>query len=424
MTTDLAADLLDRMSASELEIAARVTSVLPALADVAAEVDQTATFHLPHVSTLSNAGLLGLVVPTEFGGLGGGLRDLAAATYVLATACPSTSLAFFFHCSSASRGLLALDALEAGLFDDEEAPQVRSFAEKVLRLMGEEGKWLANFASESAKSTTAKISISTTATKVDGGWSLSGVKAFGCATGVADNYLVTAMLDGATTAEGLCTFLVGRDDEGVSERTAWNAMGMRGTATHGIVLEDVFVADENALTVPGAFVRMMQMSRGSFVGNQLAATAVYAGASRSAFDFALAHLTTSTFRDTGTPIGEAPFLQQLIGEMAFHQESAMQWLRRQLELETSEPPIKDKEEVVTTWRLSKGGVCEHAHAVCRTAMKACGTSNTMNDKVISRAFRDTAMGLVQAFPHERGKLEAAHTIFHGKEETQFEAAQS
>lgn len=420
--TLLALDLVDRMTDAEQVRARAVESVLPELTAVAAEVDQTATFHLPHVKTLSAAGLLGLVVPEAYGGMGGGLRDLAAATYTMATACPSTSLAFFFHCSSASRGLLALEALDAGLFDDEEAPQVRAFAEKVLRLMGEQGKWLANFASESAKSTTAKISISTTATRVDGGWSITGVKAFGCATGVADRYLVTAMLAGSETADGLCTFLVDRDAEGVAERTAWNAMGMRGTATHGIVLTDVFVPDEDALTVPGAFVRMMQMSRGSFVGNQLAATAVYAGASKSAYDFALQHLTTSTFRDTGGPIGEAPFLQQLIGEMAFNQDAAMLWLRRQLELESSDPPLRPKDEVVTTWRLSKGGVCESAHAVCVAALKACGTSNTMNDKIISRAFRDTAMGLVQAFPHERGKLEAAHGIFNGREETQFEAA--
>jgi alkylation response protein AidB-like acyl-CoA dehydrogenase len=210
--------LIEDMSPEELERAKKVQGVLSALAQMAAEVDQRGEFHVPHIKTLSDAGLLGLVVPTEYGGLGGGLRDLCAATFALATACPSTALTFFFHCSSASRGLLALEALEAGLFNDEEAPQVKSFAEQVLNTMGTNGQWLANFASESVKSEKAAITISTIAKETEGGYLLSGVKSFGCATGVADRYLVTASLEGHDTAAGLCTFFVDRDAEGVSER--------------------------------------------------------------------------------------------------------------------------------------------------------------------------------------------------------------
>ena len=215
--------LIEDMSPQERERAARVESVLPALREMAAAVDAKGEFHVPHVKTLSEAGLLGLVVPEAFGGMGGGLRDLCAATFAIATACPSTALTFFFHCSSASRGLLAMEALEAGLFKDNEKLQVQNFATRVLQTMGTEGKWLANFASESVKSEKAAITISTTARKVDGGYLLNGVKSFGCATGVADRYLVTASLEGFDTAEGLCTFFVERDSEGVSEREHWDA---------------------------------------------------------------------------------------------------------------------------------------------------------------------------------------------------------
>ena len=135
--------LIEDMTPAEIARAERVESVLPTLRAVAAEVDARGEFHVPHVKTLSDAGLLGLIVPEEYGGMGGGLRDLCAATFSLATACPSTALTFFFHCSSASRGLLALEALEEGLFDEQEAPVVKAFAEQVLHTMGREGKWLA-----------------------------------------------------------------------------------------------------------------------------------------------------------------------------------------------------------------------------------------------------------------------------------------
>ncbi|MCH9695359.1 MAG: acyl-CoA/acyl-ACP dehydrogenase [Gammaproteobacteria bacterium] len=412
-------NLVERMSAAELERAARVEAVLPQLRDRATEVDRGGEFCVEHVATLSEAGLLGLIIPQAYGGLGGGLRDLAATTFAMGSACPSTALAYFFHCSAASRGMLALEALEAGLFNSDEAPQVERFAEKVLYTMGRDSKWLANFASESVKSESAAITINTEATPVDGGFQVSGIKSFGCATGVADRYLITANLAGHKDASGLCTFFVDRDASGVSEREKWDALGMRGTATHGLVLEKVFVADEDALAVPGAFIRCMQMSRGSFVGNQLASLAVYAGAAWSVYNTTIAMLNDKTFADTGRPLGTSPMHQQLIGEMLVDLESAMLWLRRQLELETSEPPLLDKQKVVQRWRLCKGQVAEHGFRVAVNALKCAGTSGTSNSQPYARTLREMAMSLVQAFPAERGRLMAAQIEISEDEQAQF-----
>jgi alkylation response protein AidB-like acyl-CoA dehydrogenase len=415
--------LLDDLTEAERERAERVESVLPALAAAAVEADATGTFPMEHVATLSAAGLLGLVVPEEFGGLGGGLRDLAAATFAMGTVCPSTALAYFFHSSSVSRGLLPLEAIEAGLFEEQERALVEPFARKILQRIGTEGRWMANFASESVKSSAANISISTTATPAtrDGveGWSLSGVKSFGCATGVADDYLVTARFPGGETAEFLGVFIVDRTSPGVAERQRWDAIGMRASATHGIILDDVFVPAADALAVPAAFTRMMQVSRGSFVGSQLAGTAVYLGAATAVYEFAVNHLRTTTFADTGQPIGTAPFQQQLLGQMTLDLQTAKQWLVQQLRLETSEPPLRPKDEVVANWRIAKGAVAEHGFNVAVGALKACGTSNTTNSGMVSRMMRDLSMGLVQAFPAEKGRLEAASMIVTGQGSTQF-----
>lgn len=399
--------LVERMTGEEKERAARVEQILPALREQAAEADRQGEFYLPHIRALSEAGLTGLIVPEKFGGLGGTLRDLTAATFAMGTACPSTALAYFFHCSTASRGLLGLEAVEAGLFEAVEAEKVCAFAEKLLTKMGREGKWLANFASESNKSSTARVTISTEAAKTDGGWLLNGVKSFGCSTGVADEYLVTAKLEDTETAEGLCVFFVRRDAEGVSERQRWDSIGMRACANHGVTLKNVFVADDDCLAVKGSFVKMMRMSRGTFVGNQLAGTAIYVGAAQSVFDYTVNRLKEMKFADTGKSIAESPMHQVLIGEMLTDLENAYLWIRRQLELETSEPPLLPKEKVVRQWRMSKGSACESAFRVGVNALKACGTSSTGNSGVVARGLRDLSLGLVQAFPAERGKLEAA-----------------
>ncbi len=413
--------LVEDMTDEERARAAVVESVLPLVHEQARAVDANGAFHMEHVKTFSEAGLLGLIIPEQYGGLGGGLRDLSAACFALGSACPSTALAFFFHCSAASRGLLAMEALEAGLFSDEEAPAVKSFSEKVLYGMGRDGLWFANFASESVKSEKAAVTISTRAKKVEGGYILNGVKSFGTGTGVADRYLVTASLEGYDTAEGLCTFFVDREGEGVAARAPWNAMGMRGSNSNGITIDDYFVPDDMALAIPGAFTRCMQMSRGSFVGNQMAAICGYAGVAFTAYNSALKNLTERKFADTGKCIGSAPFQQELIGHMMVDLETAILWLRRQLELETSEPPLLPKEEVVKRWRLCKGVVSEAGFRVAMNVLKASGTSGTMGDP--ARYLREMSMGIVQAFPAERGRLMAAQMEVEGGEQTQFGVAE-
>jgi alkylation response protein AidB-like acyl-CoA dehydrogenase len=105
--------------------------------------------------------------------------------------------------------------------------------------------------------------------------------------------------------------------------------------------------------------------------------------------------------------------QVLIGEAEMELEQVHLWARRQLLLETAEPEILSKADVVKNWRLSKGSVCEGAFTVTQLAIKMCGTSGALMDNELGRAFRDAAMGLVQAFPAERGKLDLAQMVVAG-----------
>jgi len=413
--------LVEDYTDAEKAMLQRVEDVLPVLAERAASMDKEGYLDPQNVVTLSEAGLLGLVVPKEYGGLGGDLRVWAGACFAIGTVCPSTALAYFFHLTSASRGNLSLKALEAGLFSDEEAPVVKAFAEKVLYTMGRDGKWLGNFASESVKSEGAAITITTKAVKVDGGWELTGAKSFGCATGIADQYLVAASLDGIEDASGLCTFIVDRNAPGSRGRIEWDALGMRGTATEGLVLEKVFVADENALAIQGSFARMCTQSRSGYVGNQVAASSIYLAGAYAVYGAAMKNMRERKFEDTGRPLGTGPYQQQLIGEMYADLQTALLWARRMIQIETAEPPLLPKEEVMPFWRTCKGQVAEHSFKVTQHALKLAGTSGTLFTTPFSRALRDVAMGLVQAFPAERGRLETAKMLMEEGEQLSFGA---
>lgn len=411
MTARLTAEyLLPDLTPAERERAARVESVLPVIRDAATGADARGELPVGHIKLLADAGLLGLVVPEEYGGLGGGLRDLAATTYTLGTACGSTALAYFFHCSASSRGLLPLAAIEAGLYADDEVDEVRTFSEQVLHLMGRDERCLANFASEAVKASNANVLINTTATATEGGWLLNGEKSFGCLSGSADYYLVTARRDDVEGLDALSLFLVARDSEGVRPRQRWNGLGMRASDNHGLIMEDCFVPQAQALTVPGGFGKATRMSRGSWVGNQIAIAAIYAGIARGAWEYAFGRTMSATFADTGKPIASSPMHQVLVGDGEQQLAEAHLWLRRQIELEASDPPILPKEEVVQSWKLAKGAICERSFSVAVDALKMCGTSGALLDNVIGRAVRDTSMGLVQAFPAERGRLDLARML--------------
>jgi hypothetical protein len=64
-------------------------------------------------------------------------------------------------------------------------------------------------------------------------------------------------------------------------------------------------------------------------------------------------------------------------------------------------------------------MAEAAFQVAVGALKACGTRNTVNDGVIARGIRDLSMLMVQAFPPERGQIEAAKLIVSQRETDSF-----
>jgi alkylation response protein AidB-like acyl-CoA dehydrogenase len=277
-----------------------------------------------------------------------------------------------------------------------------------------DGLWISNHASESVKASNANVVIQTEATKTDGGWIVNGTKSFGCLTGSADYYLVTARRADVDGLDGLSLFLVPREAEGVSGRGFWDGLGMRASGNDGIVLKDVFIKDDEALTLEAGFTRATKVARGSWVGNQVAIAAIYGGIARGAYEFALERVMTSTFVDTGAPLASSPMHQVLIGNTEMLAEEAHLWLRRQLQLETADPEILPNAEVARNWRLAKGAACERTLAVCANAIKMCGTSGALMNNVLGRQYRDASMGLVQAFPAERGRLDVAKQIVEGQ----------
>lgn len=175
-------------------------------------------------AALKAAGFFKALVPAEFGGGGAELSEICAAIRVLGAACGSTALAFSMHTH--------LVAAAAWRWRNQGAPTdglLKRVAAEDLALVSSGGSdWLASGG---------------TATKVEGGFQIDARKAFssGCQSG--DLLMTSAVYDDPEAGPSVLHFAVPLRGEGVTIADSWHVIGMRGTGSHDVVLDRVFVAD-------------------------------------------------------------------------------------------------------------------------------------------------------------------------------------
>jgi alkylation response protein AidB-like acyl-CoA dehydrogenase len=179
---------------------------------------------------MRHAGYLGLTVPQELGGMGAGLYELCLAQERLAMGCASTALAVNMHVSPIGQ----LASLWRASGDERLAEVLQRAADG--RLV---------YASMSAEPGDPVLMSSTTvATKVDGGYRVTGRKIFGTESAVCTEFSTRARYDDPVEGSHVLFFRLPRDVEGMVVNDTWDTMGMRGTLSNDFELQDVFVPEE------------------------------------------------------------------------------------------------------------------------------------------------------------------------------------
>lgn len=180
--------------------------------------------------------LMGILLPPEYGGAG--LDHLAFTICIeeLARACASTAVIVDVHNSVASEPIL--------LFGTEE--QKRTWLPRLAT-----GEVLGAFALTEPASGSDAASLQTTARRIGGEWVLSGTKVFITNVGEAGLYLVFARSGPGPRSAGISAFLVPADSEGLRVGQVFRKMGLRGSPTGELVLEEVRVPAANLLSEEG-----------------------------------------------------------------------------------------------------------------------------------------------------------------------------
>ncbi|MEQ6902110.1 acyl-CoA dehydrogenase family protein [Nocardioides sp. YIM 152588] len=151
--------------------------------------------------------------------------------------------------------------------------------------------------------------LRTSARKVEGGYVLDGVKQFISGAGSTDVYLVMARTsdDGA---RGVSSFIVPRDSEGLSFGANEDKMGWNAQPTRQVILEGVFVPDDQRLGEEG---RGFSIAMGGLDGGRINIAACSLGGAQFALATVLSHLRTRTA--FGSPLIEQPTLQFRLADM-------------------------------------------------------------------------------------------------------------
>ena len=290
--------------------AARATSAV--LAEHAAAHDRAGSFPFEGIDAIWAAGLGNLSLPAEQGGVGADLRTTAEAVAALGAGDPSAALVLVMHLIHLRLLALPEGGAPASLREAVVASSLRGPAlANALRVEPELG-------------TPARGGVpATRATRAVGPdglpcWSLSGRKIF--STGAPG--LEWLMVWGATAdddPEGVRSgwFAARGDAPGVRIEETWDHLGMRASASHDVVLEDVRIPYDRAfgLTAPGGDTHGGRSDEllGWMIALLLAA---YRGVAHAARDWLAGYLRERTPANLGAPLASLPRMQSAFGEIA------------------------------------------------------------------------------------------------------------
>ena len=345
-------------------------------AEHAADHDREATFVAEAYAAMKESGYLALAVPEELGGPGGTLRQICYAQAELARHDGATGLAVTMH--------LYLTAMQAFRYRAG-APD----AEAVLRRVVDEGIVIAT-------SGGSDWLWPTTTAMVDGDvLRVTGRKAF-CsqspgATAVATSAVIGEPGDGAEVAH----FSVPLSAEGVSLVETWDTLGMRGTASHDLVLEDVVVPlDKISARRPygelGAPLTLAALHFAPIGG------ACYLGIACGARDVAV----DGALGGSRGPSGMAglPRVQRQVGLM--DAKLRRSWWSLMGSLDELGDPIQPGPAALATVMVAKRQAVLDAIAVVDLAMDVLGGRSYFRRSPLERAYRDVRAGTFHPFPPE------------------------
>ncbi len=354
----------------------------------AAEYDRDARFPTENYGDMREAGLLGVCVPKDHGGLGASFRSYSTTAAEIGRYCGATALTWNMHvCTCLWTGALADDL---DMARDDRREHLRRRALHYRRVIAEGALYAQPFSEGGAyDGATGVTPFSTSAKRVNGGWLVNGKKIFASLAGSADYYgiLCGEVSPGEQSSRRDTMYMaVPAGADGVEVVGEWDPLGMRGTVSRTILFRDVFVDDDAALMPRGVFFQAATRWPHMF----LALSPTYLGLAQAAFDFTVRYLR-GEIPDAGQERRRQSSTKQLAVAQMFVTLQQMKALWFQA---TSEARVDPTKEQVLRALATQYTVMENANDLARLAIRTCGGRSMLRKFPLERLYRDSRCGSV------------------------------
>jgi alkylation response protein AidB-like acyl-CoA dehydrogenase len=314
------------------------------------------------VAKLGELGLLGMVVPEEWGGTFSDYTAYALAMEEIAAGCAATATLMSVHNSVGCGPILAWgsEAQKKAWLPDMAA-----------------GRKIGCFCLTEPQAGSEANNLRTRAVLKDGRWVLNGSKQFVTNGKRAAVAIVFAVTDPDLGKKGLSAFIVPTDTPGFNDQKPESKLGIRASDTCGILLEDCAVPEENLLGPRG---KGLAIALSNLEGGRIGIAAQALGIARAAFEAALAYARERT--QFGKKLTEhAPFAQYL-ADMHTRINAARLLILHAARMRTEGIPCLSEASQAKLY------ASELAEWVCSKAIQIHGGYGYLRDYPVERHYRD------------------------------------
>lgn len=335
------------------------------VAPIAAEIDENERFPEETFKKMADLGLMGIPVPSEYGGAGADTLTYVLAVEEIAKVCGSTGLSYAAHVSLGSMPLV--------YFGTEEQKQ------KWLPFVTS-GQYMGSWALTEPQAGSDSARQQTTATRDGDGYVLQGAKNFITNAPYAKYVVVMAMTDKSKGNKGISSFIVPTDAPGFSIDKHEKKMGMRGSPTTALSFQNVRIPLENRLSDEGTgFIQAMK----TLDGGRISIAALSLGIAQGAFEVALAYAKER--EAFGQTIGKFQMVTELLANASTEIHAARLMIYHAARLKDAGAPH------TLAGAQAKLYASEVASRVAANAVQILGGYGYTRDYPVERMMRDAKL---------------------------------
>jgi len=358
------------------------------LAPRAAESDRTETFVAEQIKLCAEMGFLGMSVPEAFGGSELGALGSSLVLMEINKACPSTGTTLSVHNSLTCEALLRFGS----------DAQKQKYLPKLAS-----GEWLGAYAlSEAGSGSDAGSLVCKAEANDDGSYTLNGTKLWISHGDQADVLIVFARTDSSAGNKGVTAFIVETSWDGYKPGKKELKLGLRGSSTVELHLENVQVPGDCVLgEVDRGFPIALSLLDTGRIG--IASQAV--GVAEACLDASVKYAKER--EQFGKPIAAFGAIQEKIADMAVGIDAARLLTYRAAVLKDAG---KDHGREASMAKLSAS---RHANWCATEAIQIHGGAGYTKDFPVERYFRDARVTEIYEGTTEIQKLVIARSYLRG-----------